>query len=287
MYFGATLRWQCCGEVHREPYRNWRTIPGLRVGAQIIGNWSEDLSGVDESPISMLLRHWAEIMGEYTTSNLTFSPDRTVALQGVIKYFEAKTNHENLAGLWRPRLDEQILWLRVGSSGFAEKSSIVPSWSWLGMNVRVGFTEGLRYDLRPEKSKLGIIRFAQVTSRVDPKQSSILILNGELHIHGFLIPSEFLPTASPSSEPDRERYWQHFVSVEWTLDYELADKDKETFYLPIMGPNCYNPRCEALILVRSVKVMGAYERIGYAKIFPAGPRDAPWSKFEPQIIIIV
>lgn len=68
----------------------------------------EETSSILFLSLEDLAMEWVGIAQMYSKSQMSFSKDRPVALQGIIKDLELRTGYDNLAGLWRPLLLTQL-----------------------------------------------------------------------------------------------------------------------------------------------------------------------------------
>jgi len=81
---------------------------------------------------------WIELVGEYSSCNLTFPSDKLIALSGVAKHMERVFNIEYCAGLWGHDMVQGLTWYRDKVSSlnpvFPPKTDPIsyraPSWSW-------------------------------------------------------------------------------------------------------------------------------------------------------------
>lgn len=88
---------------------------------------------------------WFDLVTEYSLGKLTYSKDKLVALSGVAKcycdafslvYNEGKRDHtyHYLAGLWRQRMEQQLLWYVVSHRKPRNPTLRAPSWSWASVD---------------------------------------------------------------------------------------------------------------------------------------------------------
>jgi hypothetical protein len=78
-----------------------------------------------------LRRAWNEILKAYTNCSLTKETDKLVALSGITQEIANCLQYNYLAGLWKERLERQLLWTcRPPNKGTRPSTYIAPSWSW-------------------------------------------------------------------------------------------------------------------------------------------------------------
>jgi hypothetical protein len=82
---------------------------------------------------------WRRIRQEYSEKHLTVGTDRLAAFSGIARmiYKAVKyTKEDYLAGLWRPKLLEELLWERYPEKDYKCQTTpyIAPSWSWASLD---------------------------------------------------------------------------------------------------------------------------------------------------------
>ena len=78
---------------------------------------------------------WSQIVEKYSRSGLSKDTDKLVALSGLASRFHEVFGDTYLAGLWRSRLLQDLLWCAI----FPHKASryddyVAPTWSWASLN---------------------------------------------------------------------------------------------------------------------------------------------------------
>jgi hypothetical protein len=74
------------------------------------GAYFRELGDEDRDPKTFVYDLWEEIVRVYSSSLLTFSDDKLVALSGIAKQLQDKLNDRYIAGLWMNFLPSQLLW---------------------------------------------------------------------------------------------------------------------------------------------------------------------------------
>lgn len=103
---------------------------------------SSELMGGDRNltlaPSQREKRIWHEWIERYSNRDFTFPADRFAAIAGIAGYYQQRTRHSPLLGLWKESFVGDLLWLRIGST---KGSGIhrMPSWTWLSCNAPVLF----------------------------------------------------------------------------------------------------------------------------------------------------
>lgn len=91
---------------------------------------------------------WHHVSKEYSRCLLTYLRDKSVALAGVVKVFEAILEDEYIHGVWKKDLAHQLLW-RTQDSMYppqnrlykVQRAYALPSWSWLSSDCPLYFRE--------------------------------------------------------------------------------------------------------------------------------------------------
>jgi hypothetical protein len=78
-----------------------------------------------------LMRHWARLLGQYTTRFLTIETDRFPAISGLTRVFENQGLGECVAGLWTKDLPIWLAW--IPKRGKRTDVYVAPSWSWASL----------------------------------------------------------------------------------------------------------------------------------------------------------
>ncbi|KAF4344386.1 tol [Fusarium beomiforme] len=92
-------------------------------------------TGLDDSAHDAFLSFWHELIRRYSTTNLSRKSDLLVALAGLAKQVQTKSQLTWSFGLWREHLHRDMLWYVRGGRGTScrERS---PSWSWASIDVQ-------------------------------------------------------------------------------------------------------------------------------------------------------
>jgi hypothetical protein len=85
---------------------------------------------------------WSGIIQKYTYCSLTRPDDKLVAINGVIRKIEQRTEMTNVAGLWRPYLLPELLWNTSNPKQFKldlfrPELYRAPTWSWASIDSEV------------------------------------------------------------------------------------------------------------------------------------------------------
>ncbi|KAH6714640.1 heterokaryon incompatibility protein-domain-containing protein [Leptodontidium sp. MPI-SDFR-AT-0119] len=110
--------WECKTNIACETYRD--SLPK-----------SKDYHGFERRDTELL---WCNIVRKYSGCKLTLWKDKLVAISGVAKSVHSLTGDEYVAGLWKKRLEAQLLW---HTSNNERISSNLPSWTWASLKGQV------------------------------------------------------------------------------------------------------------------------------------------------------
>ena len=186
----------------------------IRTLGQILR--AESLGSADQ-PLSDKEKLWADVVRKYSDKKLTRWTDRLAAIQGVVEGL-AQTmpdkfkTEDYLFGLWRPRLENYMLWNRhprtPGDSTIAATlREIAPSWSWVTSVGGVGYYDSV---FEPDaQTYTQVIRVKREES--DTSESSVFGAGRcTLTLFGFCIPVQQEPLSlklrqeCPMDEDDLE-----------------------------------------------------------------------------------
>lgn len=132
--------WECCAE---EPYFACETfprgapLPSLFGGRPKYQGQGRGLSGgAEEAEEQKAYDTWDMLCQSYSEKKLSQVGDKTVALSGLAREFQALLPRDvYVAGMWRSLLPQGLLWKSADSSGRIESEAyIAPSWSWLSID---------------------------------------------------------------------------------------------------------------------------------------------------------
>ncbi|KAF4944326.1 hypothetical protein FSARC_14702 [Fusarium sarcochroum] len=204
----------------------YATEDGLIDGPRFIDNgliqWA---SLVDQGPGKdgkNYLRHWYEMVTNYSNRNLTYQSDKWSAIAGLTNMFIKQTGYQYLAGLWAENLSDGLMW-EAKSSGVIREPGSIPTWSWLsvkggikGYNYRastVSMIELLQTDQQWEGAPLASpLKVARLTIRG-------LALHAALGKRSVTQESRHLIIATPESD---EIFGEAFLDSRLPDGHELS-----------------------------------------------------------------
>ncbi|KAI1775303.1 heterokaryon incompatibility protein-domain-containing protein [Hypoxylon cercidicola] len=143
IYFcGYELLWRC----KERSVRNDKEDSSVKSGLPILpnhGQWTPQLN-------------WHYLVGEYTTTKLTYECDKLAAIEGLAQYlaqyFYPPGSQEYLAGLWKHSFWEDFMWLNLDplkerrteqvepppiKNRWSSEERLFPTWSWASSIGRI------------------------------------------------------------------------------------------------------------------------------------------------------
>ena len=146
---------------------------------------------------------WSRLLEKYSTTTITFSTDRLVALSGLAQIMSEALEDEYVAGLWKSILPSQLLW-RVGqftpgsildvgeepdtalkdrANPSALRIRLAPSWSWASVEGAISTSrpsrKGSLVHIMPLSVGDGISTVGLGLPSLEPM---MLITQGDLHV---------------------------------------------------------------------------------------------------------
>ncbi len=218
---------------------------------------------------SEIYKEWCAFRAAYSGCDLTKEGDILVALNGVALDVAEATNDTLVAGLWRGRLFQDMVWRRLDDfdghstdTTFRPSTWRAPTWSWASINRTI-----VSHELWWEDEEFSTLTNDMAIIEnlfVDQKPS------GELVDASLTLRCRLIPMSSPKLDDwTREPYnvtvilddpmssdlkdLGHEASLVILRHYRQAEKEKEVESEGIQG---------ILLLPSRVKV-GSYERVGY------------------------
>lgn len=136
----SQIFWECQSKKACEtwPYPESKVYPPTNHD----GDSNEDrktvhpLDGVALTPLD---KHWEEIVEIYTDANLTRAEDKLVAISGLAKEIQERTQDQYYAGLWGKSFRQGLLYCLEVPQPPPTFKYRAPSWSWASVTGKVNF----------------------------------------------------------------------------------------------------------------------------------------------------
>jgi hypothetical protein len=147
------LFWECeqvtaCEELPNGEPESWRTRTSFKNLDQLLSkqdNHENEFNDQNGRISDALFELWEELITDYSFCHLTKKTDRLIAFSGIAQLFQRETGDIYLAGLWKSRLKESLLWNycrnkpTVWGLGTDNPRS-QPSWTWA--SIEKGISTG-------------------------------------------------------------------------------------------------------------------------------------------------
>ncbi|GAW19314.1 hypothetical protein ANO14919_088000 [Xylariales sp. No.14919] len=196
--------------------------------------------------IQSLSDAWANTVHVYSRSKLTYVTDKLIALAGVAKYIQRQTNDEYLAGMWRNKLETQLLWQPIVSETTdayytARPPYLAPTWSWASTNRYVKYKSAFDindYKDDAQKWSMHIKILGAHTDLVEASSPFGQVKGGEIRISFNLILSGCtrLPSTAPIKEQERDLASRIFGIDAMILRWDYPHEERSRIYfLPIIS----------------------------------------------------
>lgn len=157
LHFGSTqVYWECQGGTTCErwprnlPISIMKVLPSASFKSRNRANSIHELLGHEKprgSPYDEAFGLWQGYIDAYSRASLTFQGDKAIALSGIANAMIDLYGDEYIAGMWKSRLPNQLLWevsntrQANGHPSMRPLPYRAPTWSWLSMEGMI--TKGI------------------------------------------------------------------------------------------------------------------------------------------------
>ncbi|KAI9147143.1 hypothetical protein HJFPF1_13175 [Paramyrothecium foliicola] len=236
--------------------------------------------------------HWHEIVGQFSTLNLTYYSDYLPALAGIARQYG--TAHQGLlgryvAGLWEKSLVYDLLWY-VGDGYNSQRPGVcnAPTWSWASTTAGTG----------------GMLRYSRSTKDLEVVSSHVQLAGpdeygpidaAKITVRGYLIPGSWKWAADKAGN-ERIHFCSglglqtHYIHLDYNFSIPGNSRyisEAETLYCLKTG--FVGDGCHVCLILRSVKEdQSTFERVGLLIETPKTVIDGWFEKQDtPQVITLV
>lgn len=183
--------WECCAEGSYfacETFPRGAPLPSLFGGRPKYQGQGLS-SGKEEEEERKAYDTWDMLCRSYSEKKLSQVGDKTVALSGLAREFQALLPRDvYMAGMWRSLLPQSLLWKSADSSGRIESEAyIAPSWSWLSIDGPIS-EFATRGTLFPVTEVLNV-----TTEPAIPSEPTASLCGAHLELRCYLRPVEIKP----------------------------------------------------------------------------------------------
>jgi hypothetical protein len=226
---------------------------------------------------------WTLAIWTYSKTILTNPNDKLIALSGIVKPFAYLLNDQYLVGMWRKRLEHQLVWSTVASaeSEISTRPLVyrAPSWSWASIDRPVDLSEE-----RYHREVLIRVKDVQITYATDDNTGRVT--GGWLDLQGHLKPMSLIWNVHADSS--MLNTWALTLdangpqpNVRVVLDvlqrnhlaFATDSKAHRIFYMPAAISSSESHRLTVIIFRCLDKTMGLFERVGIGESEEAIDRD--------------
>lgn len=253
LYFSRTqLLWECNEKVSSESFPD--QVP-MDISIASDGASSPWRKGA-------LSDSWKSILAMYTAAHMTREEDKLPAISGIARKIAEQTGNECVAGLWRHKMETELLWFCV-EPGNKPVVYRAPSWSWAAVDSEISFDES--YD---HQELWADVLEAHVTPQGEDPLGELR--DGDLQIVcRSLLQSNVEPAGRWSSTNLLgvvfEHEWTRVFSIEVFWDFVISgcQINYEEFYLlPLKLQREDGSVLSGLVLRPTGEVRGQYCRVG-------------------------
>ncbi|KAG9496171.1 hypothetical protein J7337_012752 [Fusarium musae] len=136
--------WECCEMNNSEMFPRWSPrptdvlyTPDLKAIDAFFdeGNHRTILAKEEDKKMTVdVYQQWMNLVKTYSKCSLTSPDDRLMAMAGIAEMFKKNSGDEYLAGLWRSRIVEGLIWVVLEPEPRPQNPERVPSWSWAAVD---------------------------------------------------------------------------------------------------------------------------------------------------------
>ena len=204
---------------------------------------------------SSLQAYWNELVYVYSTSRLSHSQDRPMAIAGLARRFAQQTGGEYIAGMWKETLLRDLCWETI-DRGSKRRTSIgvgsFPSWSWLI------FDDPIYMPPNTDITYFAKLSHIDVVYATGDHYGNIA--SGKLTLDVREVSS-----CTPRSTLPQKIFGLQTSSRLWLKNPEEWTESDTVYTVPIFGTEISGVRpsgVRSLLLMRNVYKPGHYSRIG-------------------------
>jgi len=201
---------------------------------------------------------WLSIVQGYSRSRLTRSSDKLVAIGGLAQVVQNQTNDDYLAGLWRSRLQTDLLWFVTNSTGRRLRPYRAPTWSWASIEGAISFAGRKRNLDNLKATPNPYTRVVDVQIDYVTSNSFGEVANAFLLLEcSFFCPVTLIQPQEPSKSKKIVIGESTFFAQIY-IDSSDAYENTQTYFLPM---HQYPPH-DGLLLQRADHSSNKYQRVG-------------------------
>ena len=211
---------------------------------------------------------WSVISERYTECGLTFARDKLIAISGLAKAMESVLQDKYLAGLWRSRIHEHLLWEVVETTTRRPRPLRGPSWSWVCADGAVSQYRPSYFSETEDPLQFGELLNASV-DEVNDEDRPEIICKGVLRMKCRLYPARLtIPSLPPRRADVNISIGDMNLDDQTILDdlQDIVSTELDLFFMPcrlkIEKAEDGKPHVYGLLLMPTGRVDGQFERFG-------------------------
>ncbi len=273
--FGRYLTWEC-----REATRD-ETVPGYirdhhepNCGSFFRSVLDKSRCGdkmeLTEAERENIYKSWLDIANNFSSCSLTVKSDRLAAISGIAAAIERRTGWKYLFGTWEPFLFKGLLWYTHNDLK-SSPTGIGPTWSWISVtgHVEIPFSAGKELAQVRSLGESGALTLQETGNSINSEVPVPLLITcvalRTVEAHPFI---QFL--RPPYQDP---------LTPIWHPIFHPDTNTKSLRPSLFLLMTWNDATLIGLCIVPSQRHLGAYERVGYAKVFLGNESQnlASWS----------
>lgn len=247
-------------------------------------------------------RRWRELVEEYSRLKLTYESDRLPALSGLAQQANRTNNDQYIAGLWRSRLLDDLLWQTRGKPGHRPAQRHAPSWSWASVGRPIKYAIGV--DSTPEDditfvSRLTTSLDASTQSTYIADRSSTITITSQVLLASPVVYTQ--KASNPCHQPEllmlntyesfnfaADYILQPTTACESPWDQSGTRRGKVVLIVRIAKKSCFAHHLVVDVVEKTNPANLIGERIGLLTETdaPPVPQHLPWNKAATRSITI-
>jgi hypothetical protein len=288
MYWSCRVHSRCeCGTINGDSHMHKVQDFGIRGPLTNYANPEETSSMTSYQA----MQHWSDVVQEFSRRKLTNPTDRLPAIAGLASRLQSSTLGGYHAGLWEHSLPTSLLWEAEFPIRMPEAYTpayIGPTWSWVLSPTKISFTHHRLIDLA---------KIVQVCTHLESSEKYGPIRAAWIRINGLLLRLFSVREGRENRHvigayPRDRRKGSLSISVYLDLRGITLGSAPDTssgLYLLMIAVERHLPfvpssgnTFRGLILIKSCKQPGAFERVGTFK-----SRDQPSRKWKRKVVTII
>jgi hypothetical protein len=238
---------------------------------------------LDQEELATCYAIWDSLVEHYTNTLLTEPKDKLVAISGIANHFASTLKDTYIVGMWRQRLESQLLWRRSAAGdkiGSRSKIYRAPTWSWASMEKQIKVIQ-THYGPSDVRASVDDIQVTYKTHDVTGE-----VERGYLDLRGHLRPLQLSGNDVSFWDMDMNvsGIKDDFVMAARLDEWDIHDPEhllresaaQHLFYMPIIATDS----CISSIMMQLVHGQtGTFTRIGLLELFVERTSPAFWTAF--------